>query len=105
MSSLDNIIRCLELGICPPQLCYTNQPEEEIDWNRVAYNCRYHETEFYEKKWAPELHNLPAFDKIIDLIVDKNKENSPLKEIIERSEKAEEIYIDKEYKDDDTPVS
>jgi hypothetical protein len=50
------------------------------------YNLRYKQPEFYEEKFPPECRNIPAFDKVIDLIVEKNYNNSPLKEILQRQD-------------------
>jgi hypothetical protein len=47
---------------------------------------KYKQPEFYEQKFPPECRNIPAFDQIIDLIVEKNYNNSPLKEILERQD-------------------
>ncbi len=92
---LSNLIKSLENGVCPAELLYKPNPEtDEFDWNRVLYNLRYHDPEFYDNKFPPEIKQIPAYDKIIDLIVDKNKDNSPLKEIIERNN------VEKEYTDE-----
>ncbi len=56
---------------------------------------RYHDPEFYDNKFPPEIKQIPAYDKIIDLIVQKNEDNSPLKEITERNN------ITEQYKDDE----
>jgi len=84
MASLQEIIKSLEQGICPAELCFNGTATEEIDWHKVAYNTRYNNAEFFENKFPDVLTQLPAFDKIIDVIVEKNKDNSPLKEIEER---------------------
>ena len=91
-----NLIKSLENGVCPAELLYKPNPETtEFDWDRVLYNLRYHDPSFYENKFPQEIRQIPAYDKIIDLIVQKNEENSPLKEMTERNN------ISKEYKDDD----
>ena len=86
--SLENIIKSLENGLVPVELDYRTREEgaENIDWNRVMYNLTYKQPEFYEQKFPPECKNIPAFDKVIDLILDKNYNNSPLKEILERQD-------------------
>jgi hypothetical protein len=86
--SLENIIRSLENGICPLELNYKprEEGEENIDWNRVLYNLKYHQPEFYEQKFPPEIKHIPGFNKIVDLIIDKNYSNSPLREILERQD-------------------
>ena len=87
--SLANLIKQLERGLCPIELNFNTKADEIIDWEKVRYNTFFKSNEFFESKFPPELQNLPAFDKIIDLIVDKNKENSPLKEMEERGSKSE----------------
>jgi len=84
--SLENIIKSLENGICPPELNYKNNEDQGINWDHVLYNLRYKQPEFYEQKFPPECANIPAFDQVIDLIVEKNFENSPLKEILQRQD-------------------
>lgn len=103
--SLENIIQSLERGICPVELDYRPREEgaENVNWDRVLYNLKYHQPEFYENKFPPECNQIPAFDKVIDLIVEKNYNNSPLKEILDRQDEMialqEEKLLNKEYKD------
>ena len=92
---ISNLIKNLENGVCPAELLYKPNPEvTEFDWERVLYNLRYHYPEFYDNKFPPEIKQIPAYDKIIDLIVDKNKDNSPLKEMDLRNN------VNKEYTDE-----
>ena len=79
--SLENLIKQLEQGICPAQLNYRTDREDDFDWDKVRYNSFYKSNDFFENKLPEVLQSLPAFDKIIDLIVEKNQDNSPLKEI------------------------
>jgi hypothetical protein len=92
--SLENIIKSLENGICPLELNY--KPREEgdvstIDWDKVRYNLTYKQPEFYEQKFPPECAKIPGFDQVIDLIINKNYDNSPLKEILERQDELIEL--------------
>ena len=90
-----NLIKSLENGVCPAELLYKPNPETtEFDWERVLYNLRYHDPAFYDNKFPPEIKQIPAYDKIIDFIVDKNKDNSPLKEMDLRNN------VNKEYTDE-----
>jgi len=104
--SLENIIRSLENGLVPLELDY--RPREEgadvsnIDWDKVLFNLKYHQPEFYENKFPKEIKKLPAFDKIVDLIVEKNAENSPLKEMKRRQENIVNNYEDNEPSNCDT---
>ena len=94
---ISNLIKSLENGVCPAELLYKPNPAtDEFDWSRVLYNMRYHDPEFYDTKFdkSPEIRQIPGYDKIIDLIVEKNQDNSPLKEIIERNN------VIKEYTDE-----
>jgi hypothetical protein len=86
--SLENIIKSLENGLVPLELDYRPREEgvENIDWNRVMYNLTYKQPEFYEQKFPPECNKIPGFDKIVDMIIEKNYNNSPLKEILERQD-------------------
>jgi len=78
---LRNLIESLERGICPAELNFTGQKDDGIDWEKVRYNTFYNSNEFYENKFPAVVQKLPAFDKIIEEIVEHNKDNSPLKEI------------------------
>lgn len=93
-SGVENIIKSLENGLVPLELDYRpNEKGDNIDWNKVLFNLKYHQPEFYENKFPPECKHIPAFDKIVDLILDKNKDNSPLKDMIERQEENNKIEI------------
>jgi hypothetical protein len=86
MTDINHLIKSLERGICPDELNFGLRQNDEIDWQKVRYNTFFKSHEFFENKF-PEFNNFPAFDAIIDQIVEKNKDNSPLKEMEERSEK------------------
>lgn len=79
--SLENLIKQLEQGICPNELNFRSDREDDFDWDKVRYNTFFKSNEFFKNKFPEALQSLPAFDKIIDMIVDKNKDNSPLKEM------------------------
>jgi hypothetical protein len=81
---LKNIITQLENGLCPAELNFSLTPSDPIDWDKVRYNTFFKSHEFYADKFPEVVHKLPAFDKIIDDIVEMNKDNSPLKEITEK---------------------
>ncbi len=91
---ISNLIKSLELGICRAELLYKPNPETtEFDWDKVLFNLKYHTPEFYDNKFdkSPEIRNIPGYEKIIDLIVKKNEDNSPLKEMDLRNN------VDKDY--------
>lgn len=85
MSNFNLILRSLEQGICPVELNFNAKATEVIDWEKVKYNTFYKSNEFYESKFPSELEQIPGFDKVVDLIVEKNKDNSPLKEMQSRT--------------------
>ena len=64
----------------------TNEEKEVviIDENCIMYNNIYKSFEFYDKKFSEGYQNILGFEKIIDQIVDKSQDNSPLAEIISR---------------------
>lgn len=78
---LNRLIKSLEQGICPPELSYNGEMEDVIDWDKVRYNTFFKSNEYFENKLPQVLQSLPGYNKIIDLIVEKNKDNSPLKEM------------------------
>ncbi len=92
---ISNLIKGLENGVCPAELLYKPNPETtEIDWDKLLYNLRYHDPAFYDNKFPKEVRQIPSYDKIIDLIVEKNQDNSPLKEMDLRNN------VDKDYTDE-----
>ena len=74
--SLQNLIRQLESDICPIELNYRADTQEEFDIEKVAYNIRYHSFDFYDGKFPNEIKKMPANDNIVELIVDKNEDSS-----------------------------
>lgn len=95
---LQKLIRQLEQGICPAELNFRADAQEEINWEKVAYNTRYHSYDFYDNKFPKEIQQIPAYDKIVEMIVEKNVDNSPLKEITRLTE---EKNKDKMYSGDE----
>ena len=64
----------------------TNEEKEIIivDENCIMYNNLYKSFEFYDKKFPEGYQNIPGFEKIIEQIVDRAQDNSPLIEIISK---------------------
>ncbi len=56
----------------------------DLDLSMVCYNDYYKSVEYFEQKFPSGYENIPAFDKIIEHIVNKNINNSPLQEYNER---------------------
>jgi len=71
-------IELLNRGILPDSLRF-NQPQEELDLYKIAYNLRYKTTEYWLGKFPEGFENLPGSDKIIEKIAEKAL--SPLEEI------------------------
>lgn len=86
MTDIKKLIKSLEQGICPDELNFGLRQNDEIDWEKVRYNTFFKSRDFFENKFPEGFESIPGFDNIIDQIVEKNKDNSPLKEMKERSE-------------------
>jgi hypothetical protein len=84
MSNIKHLVKSLEMGVCPDELNFGLNQNDQIDWHKVRYNTFFRSHEFFGNKFPENFDSLPGFDKILDQIVDKNKDNSPLKEITER---------------------
>lgn len=91
MSDIKTIVKSLEQGICPPEFNFRINKCNEIDWQKVRYNTFFRSHEFFEEKFPQGFENIPGFDKIVNSIVEKNQDNSPLKEITQRAEPDKEI--------------
>ena len=61
-----------------------NEDKAKVYFSNIKYNSLYNSYEFYEKKFEPGYQNIPGFDKVIESIVDKNINNSPIKEYEKR---------------------
>ena len=99
---MDQLIQQLNAGILPDELNYTNNKNfEGIDVAKLQYNAFYKSYDFYLNKFPKGLDNLPGFNKVIESIVEKNADNSPLKEITELKSNS----ILDEYRDiSDSPI-
>jgi len=82
----NNVINQLKQGILPPELNFSANQNNEIDWQKVQYNAFYKSPEFFESKFPVGFNTLPGFDKIIESMV-VNSTKSPLEEIIELQNK------------------
>lgn len=71
-------IDLLNRGILPESLRF-NQAQEELDFNKIAYNLRYKSTDYWLSKFPPGFENLPGANKIIEKIAEKAL--SPLEEL------------------------
>ena len=57
-----------------------------VDESRLQYNDLYKSYDFYDSKFPEGYENIPGFNQIIDTIVEKSKENSPLIEYEKRKD-------------------
>ena len=55
-----------------------NKTQFMVDESRLQYNQLYKSYEFYDSKFSDGYENIPGFEKIIEKIVEKSKDNSPL---------------------------
>ena len=56
-------------------------PGIKFDPAKIQYNSYYHTPEFWFKKFPKGFENIPEMHAIIDDIIEKNHDNSPLAEI------------------------
>ena len=56
----------------------------KLDLSKVQYNNLYHSFDFYNSKFPQGYDNIPAFRDVIQSIVEKNNDNTPLKEYNKR---------------------
>jgi len=55
-----------------------------VDESAIQYNNMYQSYNFYVNKFPDGFDNIPGFDQIIDNIVEKSKNNTPLDEYNQR---------------------
>ena len=56
----------------------------KLDLSMVQYNNLYHNFDYYNRKFPPGYDNIPGFPDVIQSIVEKNNDNTPLKEYNKR---------------------
>ena len=71
-------IKLLNRGILPDSLKF-NRQQEELDLNKVAYNLRYKDTNYWLNKFPPGFENLPGSEKVLEQIAQKAL--TPLEEL------------------------
>ena len=73
-------IELLNSGILPDSLRFNkSQGEELLDLNKVAYNLRYKDTNYWLNKFPQGFENLPGSEKILEAIAEKAL--TPLEEL------------------------
>ena len=55
-----------------------------VDESCIMYNNLYKSFEFYDNKFPDGYDNIPGFEKIIEQIVDRSQDNSPLQELMSK---------------------
>ncbi len=79
---INYINNCLENNIVPECLSFKlKEKDDPIDYNKLNF-LDYHEYEYYAKRFSPGFESIPGFDKYILYIAEKNKNTTPLKEMI-----------------------
>lgn len=89
--NITNINKQLEKGELPIEFYDLIFPEPEkdiIDWEKVKYNSFYKSYDYYESRFNLDYSHIKGFEKVIESIVEKNKNKTPLDEINERIEEA-----------------
>ena len=90
----------LEQGKLPDCLNFVDEPKEKFDWRMVKYNTFYKDREYIIGQFPKGFETLPAFDKIIDEIIENI--DSPLEEMERRQKKNNLEYSDGEGEHNDT---
>ena len=55
-----------------------------VDESCIMYNNLYKSFEFYDNKFPDGYDNIPGFEKIIEQMVDRSQDNSPLQELMSK---------------------
>ena len=55
-----------------------------VDESCIMYNNLYKSFVFYDNKFPDGYDNIPGFEKIIEQIVDRSQDNSPLQEMMSK---------------------
>ena len=56
----------------------------KLDLSKVQYNNLYHNYDYYNRKFPPGYDNIPGFPDVIQSIVEKNNDTTPLQEYEKR---------------------
>ena len=77
---------------------FTQNKRTKFDESKIQYNSYYKSFEFWAKKWPKGYSDIPHINLVIQNIIEKNKNLTPLEEITERQE-----IINNERPDNDSP--
>ena len=83
---MEKLNRSLSTGQIPNELNYTSTKlnDNSIDLLKLRYNTFYKTHDYFDQRFHPCLKQLPGYGKIIEKIVEKNKDNSLTAEMAER---------------------
>jgi hypothetical protein len=65
------------------QILNANQPRYKFNSSKLQYNSYYNSPEFWFSKWPKNYENIPQINIIVDHIIEKNKNLTPLQEILQ----------------------
>jgi hypothetical protein len=77
------VVKKLNSGVLPNELNFSLE-QPELDWSKVLFNTFYKSYEFHSSKFPDGFENLPAFDKIVNHMIENAK--TPLEEMTKRQE-------------------
>lgn len=79
--SIQQLNNQLMSGILPDDLNFGIKRDSELDLVKLKYNAFYRSYDFYESKFPKGINSIIGFDKVIDNIIYKAKDKTPLDEI------------------------
>lgn len=83
---MEKLNRALAKGDIPNELNYTATKQNDmIDLEKLRYNTFYKSHDYFDQRFHPCIKKLPGYEKILDTIVEKNKDNSLTKEMADRT--------------------
>ena len=85
--NINELNKQLMSGMLPDELNFSIKRELVLDLDKIKYNAFYRSYEFYESKFPKGWESIPGFDKIIESIVEKSVDKTPLDEMLQRERK------------------
>ena len=87
--NINELNKQLMSGMLPDELNFSIKREFALDLDKIKYNAFYRSYEFYESKFPKGYESIPGFEKIIESIVEKSVDKTPLDEMLEREKNIE----------------
>lgn len=87
--NINELNKQLMSGVLPDELNFSIKREFALDLDKIKYNAFYRSYEFYESKFPKGWESIPGFEKIIESIVEKSVDKTPLDEMLEREKNIE----------------